>query len=176
MLMKFWIAFASLAASVVSSPAITAEISQSVNLEECQTVIVQVKQPVVQSCSAGQVDQVKGHLQSVAKPVKTVAVLFHASLVIRQKIQVTYSSIFIKVLVKFQEILKVISNYPKIAAGCTDVFLELDYHFDSICTDFKKGGVDIYQLIQKETSIDVSVWVKLGFTFHSKSSTTIGSN
>ncbi|KAH9443157.1 hypothetical protein Pst134EB_027508 [Puccinia striiformis f. sp. tritici] len=104
------------------------------------------------------------------KTVKALSASFSYSstLVIKKEIITKYSYEFIKVLRKFQSILTVISSHPKISASCTEVYAKFDYQFDSICTVFKKHGVEIYKLIHEEASLNVTIWVKSGFKFQSK--------
>lgn len=158
MLFKHLMAAASLAVSVMSSPTSTDVVAQGASLEKCQAAIVEVKQPVVESCSKGHVDEVKSHLDKVKKPVKTAAFYFQSTYTIHQEILVKYSYEFVKILQKFEEVLIVIHSHPQISAGCTDVFAQFNIHFDSICTEFEKHGVDIYKAIKKESSIHFSVW------------------
>ncbi|KAI7939628.1 hypothetical protein MJO29_014364 [Puccinia striiformis f. sp. tritici] len=161
----------SLPASAASSPTVPTIVSPpATHLNQCQTVITEVKEPVVASCKAGKIEKVKSHLEKVQKPVKALSASFSYSstLVIKKEVITKYSYEFIKVLRKFQSILTVIYSHPKISASCTEVYAKFDYQFDSICTVFKKHGVEIYKLIHEEASLNVTVWVKSGFKFQSK--------
>ncbi|KAI9621126.1 hypothetical protein H4Q26_013324 [Puccinia striiformis f. sp. tritici PST-130] len=140
MLFKYLLATVALAASAASSPTVPTIVSPpATHLNQCQTVITEVKEPVVASCKAGKIEKVKSHLEKVQKPVKALSASFSYSstLVIKKEIITKYSYEFIKVLRKFQSILTVISSHPKISASCTEVYAKFDYQFDSICTVFK---------------------------------------
>ncbi|OAV88630.1 hypothetical protein PTTG_08468 [Puccinia triticina 1-1 BBBD Race 1] len=173
MLFKYLMATVALAAFAMSSPTEpTATVAKPADtLSKCQTTITEVKEPVVVSCNEGKVEKVKSHLIKVQKPVQalSISIIFSSTLTIQKEVVTKYSHEFIKVLIKFQAILKVIYYHPKISAGCTEVYAKLDAHFDSICTVFyKKHGVEIYKMIHEEVSLNVTVWEKSGFKFQSK--------
>jgi len=139
-------------------------------LDQCQAVITQVQEPVVASCDAGDVTEVKHHLSQVEQPLHVLSISFSLTsfFTIRKEVVHKYSYAFVKVLTKFQAVLTVIDSYPKIAAGCTDAFAKMDQYFDNICTVFKKRGEEIYQQIHQEASFNVTIWATAGFTFQSK--------
>ncbi|PLW07250.1 hypothetical protein PCANC_05342 [Puccinia coronata f. sp. avenae] len=183
MLLKYLMFTISLAASAISVPyeyPVPPVTKPEVSLEKCQTEIALVKQPIVTSCNAGKVEEVKSHLYRVQKPVNTLSITFntHSSLTIEKDVYTKYSVQFIKVLIKFQSVLTVIYKYPNIKYGCNEVFAKFDYHFDIISTKLKKHGVEIYKKIYAESSFDWTIWESSGFKFYKKegysSSGTIG--
>ncbi|POW07709.1 hypothetical protein PSTT_08123 [Puccinia striiformis] len=86
----------SLPASAASSPTVPTIVSPpATHLNQCQTVITEVKEPVVASCKAGKIEKVKSHLEKVQKPVKALSASFSYSstLVIKKEIIVSKVSL-----------------------------------------------------------------------------------
>jgi len=161
-----------LAGSVVSlaPPPTTTPAKTEATLQKCETVIAEIKQPVVKSCDDGKVDDVKDHLMKAQQPVQSLSTTITASatITIQKEVIKRYCDEFVKVLIKFQAVLTVVSKYSKIKSGCTEVYKKFDVHFDKICAHFKKHGVEVYKQIYATTTLELTVWESSGFTFYKK--------
>ncbi|MBW0471049.1 hypothetical protein O181_010764 [Austropuccinia psidii MF-1] len=139
-----------------------------VDFEGCARQIQRIKEPISLSCQQSSFVDVDLKLKEIYKEIEQVALQFHSTVEGEEKTVGKYSKSFVKVLVSFDAVLRVIVDYPTIEKRSSDSFKKINTKFESIVNDFQTHGLGLGAVIRGEASIDLSFWAQFGFTFQSK--------
>ncbi|EHS64377.1 hypothetical protein PGT21_002199 [Puccinia graminis f. sp. tritici] len=159
MLFKYLLAPIALAAASV--PYDDRSISKQIDFKTIVSVTETYKQSITNSCGSDNVQGVVNDLTQIYTPVVDISEKFHNSVVKADYVN-AQAKIFGSFLVKFEAILKVVSQHPKVYQGCRSKVPEFDSKFSLIISDFKKYNVD-FRAALGGVKLDYDLWVKFGF-------------
>ncbi|WAQ84405.1 hypothetical protein PtA15_4A858 [Puccinia triticina] len=166
MLFKYLLApVAFAAASVPSYSPGGKSVYKTFDFQTAVTATTQYEKSITSACGQDKVQDVISDLNHIYKPVAENTEKFRSSI---EKYDANFLSeqavIFSGFLKSFENILKAISQRPKIYQSCNAKFSQFDNKFSVIITEFKRDDINLGPAFSK-VKLDISLFAKLGFKF-----------